>query len=403
MPSFSYIARNRQSSIVTGQVSSADQRSVAITLTHQGLIPIKIEPMRRHFNLRQAFERLFFSKWLFLSIFSSSFAQLLRSGLTIPQAVSVLSKQFQRSFIQRAIETLHTKLQLGLGLSAAMRQMHPLFPPYLVALCQAGEDSGCLSDVLQRAASFFDRLRTLRNKILSAMIYPLFLVAMSVVTIGLLFVLILPRVTSMYEQLHSQLPWQTEFLVSIGSLVESNSGVLLAVVGLALLTLILVSFRSHSNTAHGSLLYRVPFVGSIVMRAELADQLSVTGLLLRHGVSLPEALRATDSLTRDTAQKNEFLAAANAVESGRSLAVAIADTRRIPAFVKDMISLGEEADCLADSLESSADIVKGAVEQRLTVLTTILEPAMILFVALLVGFIVYSVLIPIFNIDILGG
>jgi len=403
MPTFAYIARDRESNRRSGTLTSEDLKSAVSSLTQQGFIPIRVTREKELRSLQFGLDRLFFSRMLFLSVFSSSFSRLLTSGLTVPQAVSVLSKQFRKGYAGKAIQDLLEKLHQGHKLSDVMTDMPKLFPRYLAALCQAGEESGCLPEVLEKASAFFERLRLLKNRLVSALIYPSFLAVLSLATIALLFSLVLPRITAIYEQLNADLPWQTDLLIGLGNIVSSHPEWLIAIALVLIVSGGLLSWRFQGRSIGKNLKYHIPFIGNILSRAELADQLSVTGLLVQHSVGLPKALRVTTSLAGLPLQKSEFEHAANEVEAGRSFADSVASARTIPSFVKDKVGLGEEADCLPESLENGSSIVKSEVDQKLVVFTTLFEPLMVLFMALLIGFIVFSVLLPIFNVDFLAS
>jgi type II secretory pathway component PulF len=282
-----------------------------------------------------------------------------------------------------------------------MAESPGFFPDYLMALCRAGEDSGCLPEVLDKASVFFDRLRKLKQQLTSALIYPAFLGVLSLVTIGLAFTFIIPRISFVYEEFQTNLPWQTEVLLAIGRLWQSDV-LVIALVScgvMGVLSYLWLSRQKRASVQNGK--YYLPLVGTLIARAELADQLSVAGMLLNNGVSLPQAVRVTTSLTGHRQQRREFERIAAELEVGTGLADAIVAAKSIPGYAKKLIALGEQADCLAESLENGSEIIKGDVEQKLILMTTLFEPIMVLSISALIGFIVFSILIPIFNMDFL--
>jgi type IV pilus assembly protein PilC len=404
MRSFDYIARDSQEAKQTGTIVAADQKSAALTLTRSGLLPIRISlSKQQRYRFSQLLQSLLFSRLLFLSVFCSSLARLLRSGLTIPQAVSVLGKQFRQERVRAILQQLLTSLNQGNKLSDSLAAVDRMIPTYLIALCRAGEASGSLDTVLFKGSEFFERLRRFRNRLLSALVYPSFLAVLAVVAISVLLTFVLPKIDHLYQEFQAELPWQTKLLLSVGNIAAVYFGPFVLLTVAIILLLALASRRAGKLQQFlTTFKYRLPVLGKVFSMAETADQLSVTSILISNGVPLSTALRATTSVTSNPIQNQEFAEFADSVDHGRSLAESIIRSRFVPDFAKEIIALGEEANCLEESLENSSDIIKSEVEKRLTIFMNLFEPLMVLFIALIVGFVVFSILLPLVNLDILA-
>jgi type IV pilus assembly protein PilC len=403
MHRYFYTARDQESRKQKGVIIASDIKSAVSVIIEKGFTPLQIDAHKRSWqDMSEIFRFMFSSKLLFLSIFSSTFSRLLKSGLTIPQSLTILKGQFRQRHIRNRLDEISNKLTMGVKLSKCMADFPDLFPSYLVALCRAGENSGCLQEVLNKAALFFEQLRELKNKISSALVYPSFLGVLALFTVVILLAIIIPRIEVVYQEFQTELPSQTKILLSAGNFLGNNYLVIFAVILCVFITSLFFKFSSRYHGIIGRLKYHIPVLGRILARAELADQLSVTGMLHNNGVNLPEAIMVTRSLTENKLQVHEFENIANDLTSGKSLYSAIANSKVIPGYAKEIISLGEEADCLFESLENSSDIIKSDVDQKLTIFTNLFEPCMVLAIALIIGFIMFSILLPIFNLDFLA-
>ena len=340
------------------------------------------------------------SKLLFLTVFSRFFARLLKSGLTVPQVSDALGKQFRNKLVKSRLQQISESVRRGSDLSTSLAEFPDLFPAYLATMCKAGESAGCLPEALKMAAGFFERMRTFKSKMISALAYPTFLAGLSFVAVLLLLVVILPKIGLVYQDFGADLPWQTSFLLTLGSGLKSNGVTLLLVFLVA--ASVAVGTRLKLKKEWNSWKYKLPILGGIFAKAELSDQFAIIGMLLENGVDLPGALRSAVPLSGKPQQASELKKIAERIESGQSLTSAILDAKSIPDYAKDIIALGEESNTLAISLKNSAEILTGVVEQRMALFTNLFEPIMVLLIAMLIGFIVFSVLMPVVSLDFLA-
>jgi type II secretory pathway component PulF len=284
-----------------------------------------------------------------------------------------------------------------MGMSDALSKHPAAFSPLYVSMVRAGETGGFLEDVLQRAALFAEKELELRGRITGALIYPALLVSVAILAIGFFVFYFIPRFTVIFDDLGGQLPFLTEVMIGISNLGLKYWWAFLggAVVGG-------ISLWRALKTPQGRFLYdrlrlRAPLLGPLVTKTAIARFTRTLGTLLKSGVPILTAIEISREALGNEVLKLDVTEAAAAVKEGRNLAEPLGKSLYFPPVVVDMIAVGEESGNLDEVLGHVADAYDREVDRAVRIFVSLLEPALLVVMAALVGLIVISMLLPIYS------
>src|SRR6059058_1057201 len=335
-----------------------------------------------------------------LMIFTRQLATLIDSGLPLLRSLNVLANQERDKVLKKTINDLADSVQGGSTLSDALA-LHPrIFNNLYVNMVKAGEVGGVLELVLNRLSEFQEKAAKIKNKILAAMVYPVIVMTMAVGIMGFLLVFIVPRFELIFQDLlgDKPLPPVTRFVIGLSGFMQSHGLVLLGAV-----VLIVTAYKLIGRTRRGRLVIdnfklRMPLFGNLNRKTAISRFARTLGTLVTSGVPILQAL----NITRETAG-NAAIAAAisqvhDSVKEGESIVQPLEASRSFPPMVISMIDVGEETGRLPDMLLKIADVYDDEVDNSVAALTAMLEPVMIVFLALVVGTIVIALFMPLISI-----
>jgi general secretion pathway protein F len=401
---FQYRAADFQGKIVEGSMEAGEERAVVLRLQERGLIPLLIgaggvaAPTRRAVILSGFGRRGVRTKDLL--VFTQELSTLLAAGMPLDRSLTTLADLTQGAELKRATGEVLTSVRGGASLAQAMGQHPGIFPPLYVSMVKAGEIGGVLDEVLRRLVDYLASAQELRDEVRSAMTYPILLTAVGAVSITVLLVFVLPKFATMFADLGQALPFSTRIMLGISD-VFSNIWVL---PGLLLLGGGSYGLFRYLNT--GSRRYgldtwklRMPVVGALLRRMEVARFGRTLGTLLRSGVPVLQAL----DIVREVATNQVISRAVSDVQvgvrEGAGMAGPLGRSGVFPPLALQMIAVGEDTGKLDEMLLTTADYFDREVRNEVKRLTTLLEPVMILVMGLVVGFMVISMLMAVFSIN----
>ncbi|MHC4085940.1 MAG: type II secretion system F family protein [Planctomycetota bacterium] len=286
-------------------------------------------------------------------------------------------------------------------MAQALSTYPKIFPATYVSMVRVGEEAGLLSDMLRRLAKLLDEEHQLRSKLKAAMVYPIFLSCVGLGTVIVLMVWVIPKFSSFFTSLEHQLPLPTRFVLEVSSILARAwpfvliIGVLIVLFGLRLLKIKTVRFMFDR------LCLRIPVVGGLIIKTQLAQLMRTLGILLSHGINMLGAL----SITADTLS-NKFIAdqvdkACEGVTRGEKLHECFSEKRVFPVTMLGVMAIGQESGDLPQMLLRVSEQYEQQTERRIQALTSMIEPVMILVMGGIVGFVVVSMLMPIFKVSTL--
>ena len=404
MPQFAYRARNAQGNLVEGVLDCPD-RAVAIRqIELQQCIPIRIdlvdaEPKigRRDVLAVAPARQSLKIPYGQLLVFTEQLAHLLQAGMTLDEGLSILEKRLKQSSVQQMTHALHQALIDGRSFSQSLSEFPRIFPPLYVNMVAAGEASGALPQILLRLVKHLMQAKDLRDRVQQALIYPAFLALAGAILITVFITFMVPQLTGFMSQTGGALPLPTRILVDVHHAITGYwwIGALLAVG-------VIIGFRAFVRSDEGRTAWDrfrlvIPGYGRIIRHRHYAQFARTLGTLMENGIPL---LRALDLLTEIAG--NRFLElklgeVRRAVIDGATLSVALQEQKLFPDLFTDMMAVGEQTGHFADTMQAIADVYERELDRTVAVISQLIPPVIIVVIAVLVGFVVYSILSAVFE------
>jgi len=397
--SFAYKVRTKEGRVLEGKMEAAGEGAVASRLRQQGMTPIQITKdkgvsMKKEFRLRP--EKV---KLKDLAIFSRQFATMINAGLSLLRTLNILSEQTENGTLAKTIGLLRDDIERGSSLSASMSKYPKVFSKLFVSMVKAGETGGQLDVVLNRVADGLEADYKLRQKVKSAMTYP---VVVAVIAGGLVVVMLLfvvPTFAAMFDDLGGELPLPTKIL-----LILSQQAKFMVPIGFVLS---IVGFIAHKKMKAKSANYRlrfdtimlkVPVFGDLFSKVALSRFARTLALLLRAGVPVLSALDIVADSTGNEVLARASLDVKDSVRSGEAMASPLENHKVFPPMVVQMISVGEDTGQIDEMLDKISDFYDQEVEATTEALTSLIEPIMIAVLGGIVGAMVIALYMPMFAI-----
>jgi general secretion pathway protein F len=334
-----------------------------------------------------------------LAIATRQLATLIGAGIPLVEALTALVDQIEQPRLKRIMGVVKQKVNEGSSLADALREHPKVFSELYVNMIRAGESSGALDVVLVRLADFTESQAQLRNKILGAMLYPAIMVVVGIAIVGILFVVVIPKVTKIFEDMNVALPWTTRILIGVSSFARDYWYVVLVA-----LPLLLFGLRRFMRTPRGREWWdrtqlRAPVFGELIRMLSLSRFAKTLATLLASGVPLLTAMDIVKNIVSNTILASVIDKARDAIREGESIAAPLKRSGQFPPLVYHMIAIGEKSGQLEEMLQNVARSYEAQVEMRIGALTSLLEPVMIVAMGGGVAFIVFSILMPIMQLN----
>ena len=396
---FRYTARTVDGEIVRGSMEALDADKVLAALRTRALFVTAID---RESHIARRLARSITiggaSRKSLLAFFRS-FATMIRAGVSMQRALTVSIERCQDATLREALRSVLSDVEHGSSLSAAMGARSRAFPPLYVAMIRAGEEGGILDEVLERLATFLERDSNLRKKVQSALAYPIVVLGAALTLVIFLIARIVPMFAGMFESFHVDLPVTTRILLGLGQVLQSP--ILWAGVPVALLSGILALER-YNRTPGGSLVIdrarlRIPVIGTLIRKSIVARIARMLATLLRSGIELVTAIDVVVPVAGSAVFGRALIKINIALREGDSLTSPLAETRVFDPLVVALVRVGEETGLVDDMLLKIAEYFEGDVETTVATIGAIIEPALIIFLGTAVGFIVFSIFIPLYS------
>lgn len=381
MPLYAYIATDRSGKKVQGYIDAASKSVAYQKVKARGLFPTRLDQDVSRASKAVAGESLAYSLL--------QLSALLRAGIPLDEALDSIAEFDDDPAMRSAMKRVRVRLREGSSMTAAMVE-EQAFPPMLIRMVQAGEESGQSAEILGKYAEFLKRDIEHRRALVSALSYPIALVLLSVVLMTGLLYFLTPVLKEMYSSMGIELPWITQVIVSIGEGVGTF--------GPFLIPLILIGgylfLKVFPRRALDKIKLSLPLVG-IMLRCGLMEQWSRTlGMLAQAGVPLVRAMELSRESLNNDSVRAELEVAERAVERGDGLAKALGRVAVIPPLLHQFLRTGERTGELEAMLMSAAAFYERELDRRRSLLAKFLEPALIILMGIVVGILVLSVLLP---------
>lgn len=332
-----------------------------------------------------------------LAIFTRQFSTMINSGLPLVQCLDILGKQAEKDGFKKVITQTMRDVESGATLADALSRHPAIFNDLFVNMVEAGEAGGVLDVILNRLATYMEKMNTLKRKVQSAMTYPavVFLVTIAATTFMLLF--IIPTFAKMYADFGSDLPAPTMIVMAISDLIRTKWWLLITIIVAGV-----VGFRRYYNTKKGKAVIdryslRVPVFGQVLLKASIARFTRTLGTLVSSGVPILEGLDITGKAAGNSVVKEAVAKTKASISSGQTIAGPLRDSEVFPPMVVQMIAVGEETGALDEMLSKIADFYDEEVDAAVDAMTSVIEPIMIVMMGGVVGGMVVAMYLPIFK------
>jgi len=401
MTEFSYRASDRAGRIVKGILEGESERKVADELGGQGLIPISICPVdeKASFSFTlpgMSFKRVSARHTL---TFTQDLAALLTAGLPLDRSLEILLTACANKNFRLVIEDILHSVEKGHYLSDALAQHPKVFNRFYVSMVKAGEAGGVLEDVLERMGKFLESSRELKDFVLSAMLYPSFLAGVGGISVILLLAFVIPRFSVIFDNMDQSLPLSTELLLTFSVALKKYWWVMALVFVAGGLTVRAWLATDKGRLQLDGVVLKLPVVGNLVRKIELARFSRTLGTLVHSGVPILQALELVQKILSNRVVAASLETVQQRVKSGEKLAAPLEATGVVPPLAIQMIMVGEETGSLDTMLLRVADNYEKIVRSLIRKFVNMLEPLMILIMGVLIGGIVISMLLAIFSMN----
>ena len=332
-----------------------------------------------------------------ISIFCKQFATLLKAGVPVASGLDILYRQTENKKFKSALEDVYTEVQKGSQVSTAIRNHPKVFPSLMVNMVESGEMSGNLDNIMERLAIHYEKDAKISSRIKGAMIYPIALSVISVVVVIFLITVILPTFTGMFTSSGTELPLPTRILLGISDFIRNYWYIVIGAVGFLIFVVNRYLNSSVGRYQFDALKFKLPVVKGSMDKIVTARFTRTLGSLLRSGIPLIDALELAGSVTGNVVIEEKVNYIASEVEKGETLGVALKRTPTFGPMVVSMIQIGEESGSLDQMLDKSADFYEQELEDAIDRLLKLMEPLLIVVMAVVIGFIVISMALPMFD------
>ncbi len=405
MSTFVYKVRDVRGVPSKGELEAEDRASVAANLRSRGYTILDISEKGKGFSFREQLAQSKRIKSKDVTVFSRQFATMINSGLAMLRALSILEKQTPNPKLQAVISRTRADVEAGMSLSDAMEKHPRVFSRLYVSMVRAGEAGGILDEALDRIAAQLEAEDSLKRQIRSAMVYPLLIAVFAIVVMMAMILFIIPIFSKMYADLGHKLPLLTRIMVGISDTMRSIWGVfIMAAIAGAVYGLVRLKRTPRGMAVWDRMKLKIPMgIGDIVRKVIMARFSRTLSTLVSSGVPILQAIEITGETAGNVVVSEAMAEVKTSVKEGRPMSEPLAKVDVFPAMVTQMIAVGEETGAVDTMLTKIAEFYEDEVNASVKSLTSILEPIMMIAVGGLVGVIVISLYLPIFNLmQILG-
>ncbi len=394
MASFTYTAITKEGKNVKGQLQAGSKDIATSNIKEMGLIPLSINEqsvMNKNFVIGNPV------KVKDLTIFCQQFEAILTAGVSVLEALFLLKEQTQNKHLSKIIEDMYTRVERGEALSASMQANSKYFPSILINMIEAGEVSGNLEIALRRMGEHFENEHELQQSVKKATTYPTVVAFVAIVVVIILVVVVVPTFVNMFAGMGMELPGTTKALLAISSFIKTKWYILITVIGGSIFGLSYYSKTELGSITLSRIKLRIPILGPVQTKIVASRFSRTMSTLLASGLPLLEALVIVSKVVDNYVVEKGLLDAKDQVSKGIPLSKPIKEMGVFPPMITHMVRIGEETGQMEPILNKVADFYDREVESAVAQMTTMLEPAIIVFLAVVVGFVVLSIIQPMFG------
>lgn len=395
MAKFKYKAMNSNGDRIEGIHEGNSRNAVVEMISSNNYVPLMIEEIREGTDIDLSALKRVTSKDI--AVFCRQFYTMLDAGLSVSSSLNVLSKQVTNKKLREAIARIDEGISKGDILSQAMSKEHKVFPQLLISMVETGEVSGNLDKIMLRMSTHYEKEFKINNKIKSAMIYPTVLGFVAVAVVTFIITFIMPIFVQMFSETGANLPVPTKLLIAISSGIANYWYFIIAVI-----VFLIVGIKQYFKTEQGQL-FKSKFKLKFPIAKGLNEKIIVSrftrtlATLLISGIPMVQAIQIVSGVLGNKVAEDKLLKIRESLVRGEGLGGLIEESGIFPPMLSSMIKIGEESGSLDEILNKTADFYDDELENAIQTFTSLIEPLMIVIMGFVVGFIVISIMLPMFD------
>ncbi|MDD7795768.1 type II secretion system F family protein [Clostridium sp. 'White wine YQ'] len=395
MPNYRYKAMNQKGERLQGTYKAESEDEVINMISANNYYPLLVEEIQEGTKIElSSFEKV---KTKDIAVFCRQFYTMLNAGVTINRSLHILSMQLTNKKLKESVGNIEEEVKKGQTLSEAMKMQGNIFPNLLVSMIETGEVSGNLDSVFLRMSTHYEKENKINNKVKSAMIYPAVLSVVAVVVVVVLLTFIMPTFIDLFTQSGAELPIPTKILLAISGGLR-NYGLIIIFIVASIGFLIRYYFRSEAGQLTSSKIkLSLPILKTLNQKIIVSRFTRTLATLLSSGVTLVQALEVVSSVVGNKVAEEILNKVRESVIKGEGLANSISENSIFPPMLSSMIMIGEESGSLDDILNKTADFYDEELETAVQRATAMLEPLLIVVMGVVIGFIIISIMLPMFS------
>lgn len=398
MATFAYVGRTKSGAVKKGDLVAKSRDEAVDQLRKQSVVVTSLEEKAAKDGFSFKLGSGVGEKDLV--VFTRQFGTMINAGLPLIQCLEILSTQSENVALRKSVGEIKVQIEGGSTFSDALRKHPKIFDDLYVNMVHAGEVGGLLDTILGRLSKHIEKAMKLKGQIKSALVYPAAIVGIAAIVITVLMIWVIPVFEKMFKEMSGgkmALPGPTQLVIDMSNFAQGNWYIILGTI-----VAVVVAVKKYYATPQGrlaidKLLLKLPVFGDLIRKASVAKFTRTLGTLLASGVPLLEALTICAKTSGNKVVEGALLDAKVSISGGKTIAEPLAKSGTFPKMVTHMISVGESTGALDSMLGKIADFYEDEVDQAVTNLTALLEPMMMVFLGVTVGFIVVAMYLPIFT------
>ncbi len=396
MPVYLWEGKNRKGVVRKGEMEVANEEAVRSQLARMKVDPTKIKKKPKD---------LFENVELFqpnvteddVIVFSRQFSTMIDAGLPIIQCLDILFSQQENPTFKKAIKQIKSDVEGGQTFAEALQKHPKMFDTLFVNMVAAGEAGGILDIILRRLSAYMEKMAKLKRQVKGAMTYPIVTICIAVIVVGVILVFVIPTFVDMFASFGSELPLPTQIVVGASNFTIGN--IHWIIIGIVLT---IIAYKQFGKTPFGrkfldTMYLKIPVFGVLIRKVAVSKFTRTMGTMLNSGVSILEALDIVAKTAGNVIIEDAIYTVRAGISEGRTMADPLTESGIFPSMVCSMISVGESTGALDTMLEKIADFYDDEVDQAVENLTAMIEPFMLVFLGVVVGGLVVSMYLPIFQ------
>jgi type IV pilus assembly protein PilC len=392
---FTWEGKTRQGAVQKGELAANSKEDVMALLRKQNIQPINVTAKPKQIKISFGTPKVTDKD---IVIFTRQLATMIDAGLPLVQCLDILGSQTESVALSKVVVQVRQDVESGSTFAESLKKHPKVFDNLYCNMVAAGEAGGILDTILQRLASYMEKFAKIKKQIKSAMIYPSVILFVAISVVSLLMVVVVPMLAAIFAESGQTLPLPTRIVVAISNFMKGWGGLGL-VGGLVGAVVALKQWRKTENglRAQDAFALKIPVMGSLIQRVAVAKFTRTLGTLLTSGVPILEGLIIVARTSGNKVVEEAIMVTRQAVSEGKTLAEPLSKAKVFPAMVVQMISVGEATGALDNMLNKIADFYDDEVDSAVGALTSMLEPMLMIFLGVVVGFVVVAMYMPIFQ------